>query len=188
MKLYTGGGDHGRTGLFGGRRVAKDHDQVAACGDVDELNAAIGLAAVACTDAALAEPLRAVQRDLFLIGAALACESDMPVTARIDSAAAARLEHWIDAADAEAGPLRNFILPGGCEPAARLHVARTVCRRAERSVVRAAHGGTVDPGILVYLNRLGDWLFALARVANRRAGIEDSLWSGRTGGRETPES
>ncbi len=188
MKLYTGRGDHGRTGLFGGRRIAKDHDQVAACGDVDELNATIGLAAVACADAAMAEPLRAVQRDLFLIGAALARESDTPVAARIDSSAIGRLEHWIDAADAEAGPLRNFILPGGCEPAARLHVARTVCRRAERSVVRAAHGGTVDPNILVYLNRLGDWLFALARVANRRAGIEDSLWSGRTGDRGTPES
>ncbi len=188
MKLYTGGGDHGRTGLSGGRRIAKDHDQMVALGDVDELNATIGLAVAGCADASMAELLRAVQQDLLRIGAGLGQESETPATAGIDSSAIGRLERWIDAAVTEAGPLRSFLLPGGCESAARLHLARTVCRRAERSVVRASGGGSVDPIILVYLNRLGDWLFALARVANRRAGVEEACWSGRADGRQTPES
>jgi cob(I)alamin adenosyltransferase len=187
MKLYTGGGDHGQTGLYGGRRLSKDHDQVAAYGDVDELNAAVGMAAAACADPELADWLHTVQRELFHIGATLASEPDATPAVRIEASAIPRLEQWIDAAAAETGPLKNFILPGGSEPAARLHLARTVCRRAERSVVRLAHGIAVDPNILVYLNRLGDWLFALARVANRRAAVEDVPWSGRGNGRQTPK-
>jgi len=163
--------------LFRGGRLSKDHDRVAAYGDVDELNAFLGLARCACDDNAMATQLGTVQSDLLVIGSQLAAGSDDDVPRTVDSEAVNRMEKWTDAAADETAPLSNFILPGGSELAARLHVARTVCRRAERSVVRVERAVAVDPHILMYLNRLSDWLFALARVANRRSGTGDVTWS-----------
>jgi cob(I)alamin adenosyltransferase len=176
MCLYTGTGDKGRTGLPGGGRVAKDHLLMVVQGDIDELNAAVGLAEAACQEAGLSQQLRSVQADLFVIGAQLAAGEAAAMTHRIEPEAVERIEKWIDAASAEAGPLRHFILPGGVEVAARLHVARAVCRRAERSVVRLARETRMQPLLLVYLNRLSDLLFALARSADRRAGREETIW------------
>ncbi len=177
MKLYTRTGDAGQTGLFRGGRLSKDHDRVVAYGDVDELNAVLGLAVCACDDPAMADQLRTVQSDLFTIGAELASASDAALPRAIEREAVDRLEQWIDRASAETDPLASFIVPGGCELAARLHLARTVCRRAERSVVRVSRAVATDMHILMYLNRLSDWLFALARVANRRSGVADVVWS-----------
>ncbi|HNQ22169.1 MAG TPA: cob(I)yrinic acid a,c-diamide adenosyltransferase [Phycisphaerae bacterium] len=194
MKLYTRSGDGGETGLYGGARVLKCHLRIAACGDVDETNAALGLVLAAGCDAETGETIRLIQRDLFSAGAELA---DIPaggarptrpqargsVPVRLEDQVA-RLEQWIDAACAEAGPLRHFVLPGGTAAAAALHAARTVCRRAERSVVALAQQEPVARGILAYLNRLSDLLFALARRANHRAGTPDILWSGPAGSQD----
>jgi cob(I)alamin adenosyltransferase len=181
VKLYTKTGDTGDTGLFGGGRVAKDHPRVRAYGDVDELNAAIGAARAAEPAAFATEVLEQVQRDLFAIGAELAA----PDPARLAKTLAghpvgdddvSRLERAIDAADAELPALREFILPGGSPKAAALHLARTVCRRAERAVVTLARDGGAAPTILRYLNRLSDLLFVLARAANHQAGRPDVRW------------
>jgi cob(I)alamin adenosyltransferase len=181
LKIYTQTGDAGETGLFGGDRVAKDHGRVAAYGDVDELNAALGLARA--TDPANLEDalLEAVQRDLFTLGAELATP-DPGLLGRtlpgspIDDAAVTRLERAIDRLDSTLAPLKQFILPAGSPKAVALHVARTVCRRAERGVVRLAHDTTVSSAILRYLNRLSDLLFVLARAANAHAGVADTPW------------
>ena len=182
MKIYTKTGDAGETSLAGGARVPKDHLRVAAYGDVDETNAAIG-AARAAPPADAAEGLLAqVQGDLFAIGGALA--SPEPASLRpaqraklaVTSDAIRTLEHAIDNAEQELTPLKSFVLPAGAPKAAALHLARTVCRRAERSVVRLAHEQPVPPEILVYLNRLSDLLFVLARQANHRAGQPDVTW------------
>ena len=176
MRLYTGTGDKGRTGLPGGSRVAKDHLRVAVQGDLDELNAAIGVARAACQEAAMSEPLGGIQADLFAIGTQLSAGGAADAPRKIEREAVERLEKWIDAACAEAGPLRHFILPGGTDEAARWHLARAVCRRAERGVVTLSRESRVEPVVLVYLNRLSDLLFALARSANRRAGHEETIW------------
>ena len=176
MRLYTGTGDKGRTGLLGGGRVAKDHALVAVQGDIDELNAAVGLAEAACEDGELSQRLRSLQADLFVIGAQLSAGGTANAPRKIEREAVERLEKWIDAACAEAGPLRHFILPGGTDEAARWHLARAVCRRAERGVVTLSRDSRVEPVVLVYLNRLSDLLFALARSANRRAGHEETIW------------
>ncbi len=199
LKIYTKGGDGGETTLLGGARVPKDEARVAAYGTVDELNAALGAvlaldpdaAALALDpdDAALGEAgpaqLRAVQEDLFMIGARLAAanpdrllrKGTIPALSadRIDA-----LEAWIDALDAELPALDAFVLPGGSPLAAQLHVARTVCRRAERSVT-ALLGEQPDLAEVVvpYINRLSDLLFTLARIANRRTGREDAMWRPR---------
>jgi cob(I)alamin adenosyltransferase len=181
MKIYTRSGDEGDTGLFGGGRVPKHHPRVAAYGDVDELNSAIGLAR-ATPPADLADPLlESVQRDLFAIGGHLATPDPERVSRALEKAAlsderVAEFERAIDAADAELPPLTAFVLPGGTPKAAALHLARTVCRRAERSVVRLAREAQVPPLFLVYLNRLSDLLFTLARLANHRARVEDTTW------------
>ncbi len=182
VKIYTKTGDKGETGLMGGGRVAKNHVRVAAYGEVDETNAAIGM--VLCTAPAsfAAELLTEIQRDLFTIGAALATpEPERLKQAQRDKAAIApdriaALERAIDAADEEIAPLKAFVLPGGSPKAAALHLARTVCRRAERAVVGLAREQHVAPDALVYLNRLSDLLFTLARLANHRAGIPDVSW------------
>ena len=188
MKIYTRTGDRGDTGLFGGGRVRKDHARVEAYGAVDELNAVIGAAIAALagdTLADIADGLVEVQADLFALGAHLAtptadeggrASDNIPPlpTARI-----AAMEGWIDRAEEELEPLRSFILPGGCEPAARLHIARTVCRRSERRVISLADSATVDESLVVYLNRLSDLLFTLARLANRRAGAPETPWMPR---------
>jgi cob(I)alamin adenosyltransferase len=178
-RIYTRTGDTGDTGLFGGGRVAKSDRRVAAYGDVDELNAVLGWAILQVEDPELRPRLVAVQRDLFAIGAHLAT----PAGARsrehlpdLPRARPAEFEAWIDEAEAELGGLAWFILPGGSGAGAALHVARTVCRRAERAVVELAGGADIDADILIYLNRLSDLLFELARLANRRAGVAETPW------------
>ena len=186
-RIYTKSGDHGETGLGDGRRVSKDHARVAAYGEVDELNAVIGLA---LTAAEVPEPelLRSIQNDLFDVGADLcvpAAAGEAPgKRLRITPALAENLEKTIDRHNENLEPLRSFILPGGIAAAAHLHVARTVCRRAERSVVALMKAETINPHVLIYLNRLSDLLFVLARVANQN-GKRDILWKPGGGGTET---
>ena len=181
MKIYTKTGDQGSTGLFGGGRVPKDDIRVEAYGDVDELNAVIGMARSIEMMPRIDEVLVPIQRDLFAIGALLATPDREKMAqhlekARIDEARITELEHAIDDGEAELEPLRSFILPGGTPKAATLHVARTVCRRAERHVVRMQHEVELPPLAVIYLNRLSDLLFTLARVANRRAGAGEVTW------------
>ena len=179
MNIYTRTGDDGSTGLIGGRRTSKGDPRIECIGAVDEVNASIGWAAV-LGDAELIAALREVQGELFAIGAHLATPEGMSpsaTTPALDAAWAARLESQIDAAEASLPPLRNFILPGGVESAARLHLARTVCRRAERLLVAFATAHAVDPLILTYFNRLSDWLFVQARRANQLAGVADVPWA-----------
>ncbi len=179
MKIYTKTGDDGSTGLIGGERVRKSDRRIECYGTVDELNAALGLAAAAFGAAALIDRIREVQNDLFVIGSHLATPDEsahkqsLPA---LDDAMVARLEMQIDGAEADLTPLRQFILPGGSEAAARLHLARTICRRAERLLVDFAMDRPVPALTLTYLNRLSDWLFVQARWSNRHAGVEDIPW------------
>ncbi len=175
MKLYTKTGDDGRTGLLGGGRVDKDAPRVESYGAVDELNAALGLAASAADDDARAD-LHAVQSELFILGTQLATVDGQTPSHHITDAMVTRLEERMDAVMAGLPPLKNFVLPGGCELAARLHLARTICRRAERAVVSLAHDAPVDRAAVVYLNRLGDLLFAWALAANHQAGVDNVPW------------
>jgi cob(I)alamin adenosyltransferase len=179
VKIYTRTGDAGETGLFDGRRVPKSDLRVEAYGEVDELNATIGLVLAEPLDDDIAETLRTIQRDLFAIGGRLADPGRM-IAVRVEkvglsTAKVARLEGWIDSYESTLSPLRRFILPGGTRPASLLHVARTVCRRAERRIVLLGREG-VEPEVLAYVNRLSDLLFVLARLANARAGIADIEW------------
>ena len=181
MNIYTRTGDRGETGLFGGGRVPKDDRRVEAYGDVDELNASLGLARAIELMPRVDEVLVPIQRDLFAIGALLATPDPVKMReqlakARLDEERVAQLEAAIDAGEAELEPLRAFILPGGTPKAAALHVARTVCRRAERRVVTLAHDVDIPELAVMYLNRLSDLLFVLARVANRRAGAGEVTW------------
>lgn len=186
MKLYTRTGDDGMTGLFGGQRVSKDDLRIEACGAVDELNATLGLALVVCRDEHLANILQAIQCRLFEIGADLSTPrssadvEDMPGALRVEDLHVEELERWIDEVCALLPEMKSFILPGGSELAARLHLARTTCRRAERRCVALNRHGPITPAVMVYLNRLSDLLFALARRANQIEGIADVPWiSGR---------
>lgn len=181
MKIYTRTGDKGGTALFGGGRVPKDHPRVEAYGNVDELNAALGLARAIESLPRVDEVLVPVQRDLFAIGALLATPDhekmhDQLEKARIDEARIAELERAIDQAEAELEPLRSFIIPGGSPKGAALHVARTVCRRAERGVVRLSHEIELPELAIKYLNRLSDLLFTLARLANKQLGAGEVTW------------
>jgi cob(I)alamin adenosyltransferase len=181
MKIYTKTGDAGETGLFGGGRVPKDDLRVEAYGDVDELNAAIGLARSIETMPRVDEVLVPIQRDLFAVGALLATPDREKMAqhlekARITEDRIQELEHAIDDAELELEPLRAFVIPGGSPKAAALHVARTVCRRAERNVVRLQRDVELPPLAVIYLNRLSDLLFTLARLANRRAGTGEVTW------------
>jgi cob(I)alamin adenosyltransferase len=182
VKIYTRRGDAGQTDLFGGERVGKDAQRVAAYGDVDELNATIGAAAAAGADPELQEFLRAIQSALFDLGASLATP-DPAHRAKagvvgVASADVDALEALVDRLEESLEPLKTFILPGGSPPAAGFHVARTVCRRAERAVVRlaATEGESVEETALRYLNRLSDLLFVIARHENARAGVADVAW------------
>jgi cob(I)alamin adenosyltransferase len=180
MKIYTRTGDSGQTGLFGGGRVSKTHPRVEAYGDVDELNAALGMARAIEMMPRVDEIIVTLQRDLFAIGALLATPDRDKMKrqlekASIDERRIRELEQAIDDGDAELEPLRSFIVPGGTPKAAALHVARTVCRRAERRVV-ALDQDEMPAIVVVYLNRLSDLLFTLARVANRRAGAGEVTW------------
>lgn len=181
MKIYTRTGDSGDTGLFGGGRVPKDHPRVGAYGDVDELNAAIGVARATGPLPRIDEVLVPIQRDLFAIGSLLATPDREKMAqhlekAQVTDARIAELERAIDDCERELDPLRAFILPGGTPRAAALHVARTVCRRAERSVVALRRNEDLPEIVVVYLNRLSDLLFMLARVANRESGAAEVTW------------
>ncbi len=181
MKIYTKTGDGGETSLFGGGRVRKDHPRTSAYGDVDELNSAIGLARATEPSDVFDELLEGIQRDLFSIGGRLATPAPEKVAKAIEKAVlpperAQAFERVMDEADEVLPPLRAFILPGGTSKAAALHLARTVCRRAERSAVGLAANEPVPAEILVYLNRLSDLLFTLARLVNHRAGSPDLTW------------
>jgi len=181
MRIYTKTGDGGETGLFGGGRVPKHDIRVTAYGDVDELNSALGAAMAAPPREFEHDLLEGIQRDLFAIGGQLATPDPARVErtlakARIDEERVTLLERAIDRADGELAPLSAFILPGGAPKAAAFHVARTVCRRAERSVVALHQADPLPPVILAYLNRLSDLLFTLARLANHRAGAPDRTW------------
>ena len=178
MKIYTRTGDAGETSLFGGTRVGKDDPRVAAYGDVDELNAHLGVARAYAPDAEIDAELVRLQRDLFALGAQLA-DPTAQVASRaskvvLTDADIKRLEQIIDRLEAELPPLKNFILAGGSPCGAALHVARAVCRRAERSMVALAP--PVDPLLLTYINRLSDLLFVLARSVNHRAGAAETMW------------
>ncbi|HEU4747001.1 MAG TPA: cob(I)yrinic acid a,c-diamide adenosyltransferase, partial [Gemmatimonadaceae bacterium] len=174
-------GDAGDTGLFGGGRVQKDDPRVEAYGDVDELNAVIGMARAMEPMPRIDEVLVPMQRDLFSIGALLATPDRDKMEkhlskASIDDRRIAGLERAIDECEAELEPLKSFIIPGGSRKGAVLHVARTVCRRAERRVVRLQREEEIPPLVVIYLNRLSDLLFMLARVANVRAGAGEVTW------------
>lgn len=175
MKIYTRTGDHGQTSLFGGTRVAKNDPRIEAYGTVDELSSVIGVARASSLPEELDAVLEQVQRDLFDVGAYLAS----PGTSRFSGVEPRRveeLERAIDTMECELAPLTNFILPGGSLQAAHLHVARTVCRRAERCVVALHDETEATLSTVIYLNRLSDFLFVAARFANARAGVADVLW------------
>ena len=186
MKIYTRTGDEGTTGIFGGDRVPKDHPRIAAYGTVDETNSLVGLARAHLRAAQddtspgrLDEVLRRLQEHLFTVGADLATPvGSKPVVPRIEEAHVKQLEADIDAFQQELPELKQFILPGGTPGGAALHAARTVCRRAERLAVRAeAAEGHLNRHALIYLNRLSDLFFVLARWANRQAGEREDRWS-----------
>lgn len=182
MKIYTRTGDAGETGLFDGTRVSKADARVAAYGDIDELNAWLGLVRATLPGSGDREPrlgdmIEHLQRDLFALGSRLADPShriaDRVTKAAITADDITRIETWIDTLETELPPLRRFILPGGAEAGATLHVARTVCRRAERAMV--ALGG-LEPELLTFINRVSDLLFVMARAANHRQGRPEAEW------------
>ncbi|MCZ6836207.1 MAG: cob(I)yrinic acid a,c-diamide adenosyltransferase [Planctomycetota bacterium] len=184
MKLYTKTGDDGSTGLFGGDRVPKDHPRVETYGTIDELNASLGCAEVANDPQhelgkQFAVIFRTLQSRLFDLGADLAtpeANKHEAKIARIEQGQIDELEQWIDSIEAGNDPMTNFILPGGTELASRLHLARTIGRRAERNLVSLTRVAKINPLSVIYLNRLSDLLFAMARRANKEAGIEDVPW------------
>jgi cob(I)alamin adenosyltransferase len=178
VRIYTRTGDRGETGLFGGARVSKASARVEAYGAVDELNAVIGLARAQLRARELQRILERVQHELFIVGADLAtppqAKTSRPVP-RIGPGQVRQLERDIDGFEAQLPPLSRFVLPGGAA-GAPLHLARTVCRRAERRVVAASQLETLNPQLVVYLNRLGDLLFVMARRANQLARVPETLW------------
>jgi cob(I)alamin adenosyltransferase len=180
MKIYTKTGDDGSTGLFSGRRVSKDSSYIDSYGTVDEVNSLIGwcLVEAAHLDSPLREQLVQIQHDLHAVCADLATPLDASVSMkRVTEDRILRLEKWMDAAELDLKPLKNFILAGGDELAARLHIARTVARRAERITVTHAKAEEVNPLTIRYLNRLSDYLFMAARWANHHQGISDVEWN-----------
>jgi cob(I)alamin adenosyltransferase len=184
MKIYTKTGDGGETSLFGGGRVQKDDARVEAYGAVDELNAAVGVARSLAADPQIEGDLARIQSELFSVGAELATPHESKAhdsIPAVDAGWAVALERRMDEWDAELPALTSFILPGGCRLAASIHVARATCRRAERRAVALSHLAAIDPGVVVYLNRLSDFLFEAARVANLRAGVAETPWQPRRG-------
>lgn len=179
QRIYTRTGDEGITGLFGGERVAKSAPRMEALGAVDETNCVLGAATAACPDAELRAILLLLQHELFCVGAQLGVKSGHFAATgfpRVRDENVAALERRIDEAESVLPPLTQFILPGGVPTAAYLHLARAVCRRAERAVVRLATEEPVEPVVMRYLNRLSDLLFVLARDANRRLGADETPW------------
>ena len=181
MKIYTKTGDDGTTGLLGGRRTEKDTARIESFGCVDELNCAVGMANCATNDNELSQILVQIQNHLFELGADLATPEDEKASIpRINEHHIRELEDRIDNFWPSLPPMKHFILPGGCELAARLHLARSLCRRAERHAVTLSRSEPIKPDVKTYLNRLSDLLFVLARRANQLANVEDVPWnSGR---------
>jgi cob(I)alamin adenosyltransferase len=178
MKIYTKTGDSGDTSLFGGQRVPKDALRIEAYGTVDELNSVLGIALADAPDEEIRSVILQIQHQLFALGADLATPRSVTrkTIRRIEPRDCLRLEKEIDRIDSLLKPLHSFILPGGSHLAARLHFARTVCRRAERVVVRLSRNEDIGEGTTMYLNRLSDLLFVLARYANQRADIPEIRW------------
>jgi cob(I)alamin adenosyltransferase len=187
-KLYTRTGDDGTTGLFSGERVGKDHPRIAAYGTIDELNACVGLAVTACDPARPVHErfiaiLGAVQSRLFDLGADLATPTGAKHESKVERITPEHVSHAeavIDEIDGANPPLRHFVLPGGTELAARLHLARTVCRRAERLMIALGRDESINDQAVIYVNRLSDLLFAMARRANADAGVPDVEWMARS--------
>ncbi len=178
-RIYTRTGDQGETGLIGGPRVGKDHARVEAYGEVDELNAVLGVVACYISDAQMLERLRQIQSDLFDIGAELATPANAPPSVKtrtLPDERVKQLEAWIDEASNDLETLKHFILPGGSLGASYLHLARAICRRVERSIVSLGRQEPLRPALLVYLNRLSDLLFVWARWVNHREGVGEVLW------------
>jgi cob(I)alamin adenosyltransferase len=179
MKIYTKTGDGGETSLFGGGRVPKDDARVEAYGAVDELNAAVGVARSLSPDPQIEGDLARIQSELFSVGAELATPHENKAhdaIPAVDAGWALALEQRMDAWDEALPPLTSFVLPGGSRLAGALHVARATCRRAERRAVALSHIAAIDPAVVVYLNRLSDFLFEAARIANLRAGVAETPW------------
>ena len=180
MKIYTRTGDAGSTGLFGGPRVSKDDARIEAYGTVDELNAALGCVRSVGSGGGVHESLEQIQRELFSIGAELATPNPDEHGLRvIGTGHVARIETWIDEHESGLSPLKQFILPGGTHAASILHLARAICRRAERRVVTLGdqEGVEISDAVIIYLNRLSDYLFVLSREVNSQAGIADVPWT-----------
>jgi cob(I)alamin adenosyltransferase len=186
VRIYTKTGDDGTTGLAGGKRLKKSDARVDAYGSVDELNAALGFARSLIGDEEIAQIVGRLQRELFVLGSDLAAppapNTPAPVSTmpRITAAMVERLEREIDRFADEVGPLTSFILPGGSKDAAAMHIARCVCRRAERTIATLASRDDIGEFILPYINRLSDHLFELARLINYRLGVPEHAWSRHT--------
>lgn len=178
MHIYTRFGDAGETSLLSGKKVSKAHIRIDACGSVDELNAFLGLVISFSDEEFVRRPLLAIQKDLFAIGAQLSASGSAAKVHKISEAQINDLEKEIDKIEEELPALHHFVLPGGSKTASVLHLARTVCRRTERKIVVLADNERIDPNIIAYLNRLGDFLFVLARQVNRRKRIEEVQWKG----------
>jgi cob(I)alamin adenosyltransferase len=181
-KIYTRKGDDGVTSLGGGQRVAKDSLRVKAYGTVDELNSAIGVALAYGLVTRLAERLPLVQNELFHLGSDLCfleADKEKYQIPQIEARHIEQLEELIDELTAVVGPLENFILPGGSVGSAQLHLARTICRRAERDVITLSTAEPVGPHVIQYLNRLSDALFVMARYENHERGVDEPLWDSR---------
>lgn len=178
MRIYTRTGDAGETGLIGGQRVSKASSRIAAVGDVDELNATLGVARIHLADSSLLEVVDHIQHRLFDLGAELAAPSTG--FSSVDREDVERLERSIDELGARLPPLKEFILPGGSPAAASLHVSRCVCRRAERTVLALHSEAPLRDEVLAFLNRLSDWLFTAARAANHDLGLPDVVWRKKT--------
>ncbi|MGE3726227.1 MAG: cob(I)yrinic acid a,c-diamide adenosyltransferase [Candidatus Sericytochromatia bacterium] len=175
MKIYTRTGDQGQTGLWGGKRVSKHDLRIQAYGTVDECNSLLGLAQTVCPDE-LKAPLTSLQNTLFVLGADLASPEDSAAVPRIQASDVTQLENWIDEWETHLPPLTAFILPGGSPTAAWLHLTRTVSRRAERMTVALSEAQPINPQAIIWLNRLSDLLFVMARYANFLAGQADIPW------------
>ena len=180
MKIYTKGGDKGETGLFGGERVPKDSIRIEAYGTIDELNSFIGLTIIEIKDQEVKELLNRIQNNLFTLGSDLAApdneKNKKHYIPRIKESHFEEIEKEIDKFDSRMEELRNFILPGGCKSSALLHICRAICRRSERRVVTLNNGVNLSPEIIIFLNRLSDLFFVLARYENKISGIEDIKW------------
>jgi cob(I)alamin adenosyltransferase len=181
MKIYTKTGDSGMTGLFGGKRISKDDARIEAYGTLDELNSFLGFLNIGFSENKYNTVLFDVQNRLFDIGSHLASDPEKHVLpSGITSEDISELERFMDDMDAELPPLKNFILPGGHVIVAQAHICRTICRRAERRVVTLQQYSEIDPMIVMYLNRLSDFLFILARFLAKKSGVEELKWTGRS--------